>query len=154
MKSSQVETVERMIAAAPGPIFALLTDPNRHREFDGSGAVRAARADTGPLVLGSTFSMSMKAGLPYRMTSTVVEYEKDRRIAWQTRGPTALGKYVAGRVWRYELEPVDGGTLVRESWDISRESPLTRPLISGLGAQARLNMEATLAGIEKLVADR
>ena len=52
----------------------------------------------------------------------VVEFEEGRRIAWQTRGPGHIGKHVAGRIWRYELEPVEGGTLVRESWDITQES--------------------------------
>jgi hypothetical protein len=27
-----------------------------------------------------------------------------------------------GRIWRYELEPVEGGTKVTETWDISKES--------------------------------
>jgi hypothetical protein len=26
-----------------------------------------------------------------------------------------------GRIWRYELEPVEGGTKVTETWDISEE---------------------------------
>ena len=34
--------------------------------------------------LGSTFGMSMKLGVPYSMTNTVIEFEPDRRIAWQT----------------------------------------------------------------------
>ena len=32
-----------------------------------------------------------------------------------------LATMVGGRIWRYELIPQDGGTLVRESWDISQE---------------------------------
>ena len=56
------------------------------------------------------------------MVSTVVEFEQDRRLAWQTLPPYPLVQKVAGgRIWRYELEPVEGGTLVRESWDISKE---------------------------------
>jgi hypothetical protein len=50
--------------------------------------------------------------LPYRTTNTVIEFEQDRRIAWQT---TMLGGLVGGRIWRYELSPTDGGTLVRET---------------------------------------
>ena len=65
--------------------------------------------------------MSMKMGVPYSMVNTVVEFEENRRIAWQTR-PDRFGQLVGGRIWRYELEPVDGGTLVRETWDISQES--------------------------------
>lgn len=141
-----------MIAAPPEKIFALLTDPGRHCEFDGSGTVRGVRGDAVRLTLGSRFGMSMRKSLPYAMVSTVIEYEENRRIAWQTRGPTALGRFVAGRIWRYELEPVDGGTLVRESWDISRESALTKPLIRSAGAATRRNMASTLARLDAIVA--
>jgi len=62
----------------------------------------------------------MRWGLPYRTwghlplagDNTVIEFEQDRRIAWQT---TMLGGLVGGRIWRYELSPTDGGTLVRET---------------------------------------
>ena len=94
----------------------------------------------------------MKLGIPYSMVSTVIEYDENRRLAWQTRGPTAIGKHFGGRIWRYELEPVDGGTLVRESWDIRHESAATKPLVRKGAADARKNMAATLARIEQLVA--
>lgn len=152
-ESDDVETVERFIAAPPEAIFALLVDPRRHRDIDGSGSVRDAKGDPDELELGSTFGMSMKIGLPYSMVSTVVEYEPDRRIAWQTRGPTPIGRYVAGRIWRYELEPAEGGTLVRESWDITHESPVTKPLVRRGAAATRKNMAATLARIEELLTD-
>ena len=57
----------------------------------------------------------------YSTVNRVVEFEENRLIAWKT-GPTGfMGRLVAGRVWRYELAPVDGGTLVRESWDITTD---------------------------------
>ena len=146
-----VETVERVIPAPPEAIFELLVDPRRHRDIDGSGSVRDAKGDPQRLELGSKFGMSMKIGLPYSMVSTVVEYEPNRLIVWQTRGPTPIGRYVAGRIWRYELEPVDGGTRVRESWDISHESALTKPMVRRAAAATRKNMAATLERIEQLV---
>ena len=94
----------------------------------------------------------MKMGLPYSMVSEVVEFEENRRLAWQTRGPGPLGKYVAGRIWRYELEPVDGGTRVRESWDIRTESPISRPVVRRMATTTRENMTKTLERIEKVVA--
>ena len=104
-----VETVERIIPAPAASIFAVLADPSRHHEIDGSGTVHEAKSGSQQLQLGSTFGMSMKAGLPYSMVSEVIEFEPDRRIAWQTRSPIRfLGKMVGGRIWRYELEPVDG----------------------------------------------
>jgi uncharacterized protein YndB with AHSA1/START domain len=142
--------VERVIAAPPAAIFELLVDPRRHREIDGSGTVRDAKGEAQRLTLGSQFGMSMKIGVPYSMVSTVIEYEENRRIAWQTRGPTAIGRRVAGRIWRYEIEPVGDGSLVRESWDISQESALTKPFARMGAAQTRKNMEATLARIEQI----
>jgi len=59
--------------------------------------------------------------------------------------------YVGGRIWRYELEPVDGGTLVRESWDISQESRITKPVVRMGAASTRKHMAATLERIEELV---
>lgn len=145
-------SVERLIPAAPEAIFALLADATRHKDIDGSGTVVAAKGEPEPLTLGSSFGMSMKMGIPYSMKSTVVEFEPNRRIAWQTRGPGAIGKHVAGRIWRYELEPTDGGTLVRETWDITHESAFTKPLVR-LGAdKTRENMAKTLERIEELLA--
>jgi uncharacterized protein YndB with AHSA1/START domain len=153
MAESNVVTVERVIAAEPEAIFDLLADPSRHREIDGSGTVRDPR---GPAVarlqLGSRFGMSMKMGVPYAMESRVIEFDEPRRIAWETVGPTRFGRYFGGRTWRYELEPVDGGTLVRETWDPTHEMPLFRPLVMR-GAQAtRKNMERTLDRIATIVA--
>ena len=148
---SDVESVERVIPASPEAIFAVIADPARHHEIDGSGTVRDAKGDSQLLELGSSFGMSMKMGVPYSMVSTVVEYEPDRRIAWQTRGPTPLGRFVAGRIWRYELEPVDGGTRVRESWDIRSESPFSRPIVRQAADATRRNMAATLERIEDVL---
>ena len=147
-----VVSVERVIPAGPAAIFALVADASRHPEIDGSGTVRQAKADAPHhLQLGSTFGMSMKAGIPYSMVSTVVEFEQDRRIAWQSRPPGFVGRFAAGRIWRYELEPVEGGTLVRESWDISQDHQ--RPLLKlgGLPDKTARSMAATLERIEALV---
>lgn len=146
-----VVTVERVIPAPPEAIFALLADPDRHRDIDGSGTVRNAKQGSRRLQLGSSFGMSMKMGIPYAMVSTVVEFEDDRRIAWQTRGPTAIGRLFGGRIWRYELEPVDGGTLVRESWDVTSESAVTKPLVRMIAKDTEQNMAATLRRIEELL---
>ena len=146
-----VVTVERFIAAPPEAIFDLLADPARHRDIDGSGTVRDAKAGSERLELGSRFGMDMKMGMPYSMESTVIELEPNRRIAWQTRGPGRIGSRVGGRIWRYELEPGDGGTLVKESWDITQESPFTKPAVRLGAKKAAENMAATLERIEQLV---
>lgn len=120
--SNDVATVERVIPAPAKKIFDLLADPARHQDIDGSGTVREAPRGSERLTLGSTFGMSMKLGFSYSMANTVIEFEDDRLIAWQTKPATSWMKVVGGgRIWRYELEPVEGGTLVKESWDITQE---------------------------------
>lgn len=151
-----VESVERVIPAPPAAIFALLADPRRHKDFDGSGTVRDAVDVPAELQLGSTFGMNMEFGGSYSMVNTVVEFEPNRRIAWQARPPRGQGgawrQLFGGRIWRYELEPADGGTRVRESWDISQER--TKLLVRGYGRKTRKNMAATLARIEQLLTSR
>jgi hypothetical protein len=147
---SDVESVERVIPAPPEAIFALLADPSRHHEIDGSGTVRAAKDSPERLALGSTFGMSMHLIVPYSMVSTVIEFEEGRRIAWQTRPPSSFGaKFLGGRIWRYELEPVEGGTLVRESWDISQEA--IKVLVLPARGKTKKAMAATLERIEAAV---
>ena len=148
-----MESVERIIAAPPETIFALLADPSRHRDIDGSSTVRDARMRAERLQLGTRFAMGMRAGLPYTMVNTVIEFEPDRVIAWQTRAGGFLGRWIGGRIWRYELEAVPGGTRVRESWDISQEKATSRWAAKRLAAVNRRGMAATLKRIEELVTD-
>jgi uncharacterized protein YndB with AHSA1/START domain len=150
---ADVETVERVIPAPPEAIFALLVDPRRHHDIDGSGSVKAAKGDPSALTLGSKFGMSMRLGVPYSTLNTVIEFEPNRRIAWRTcpAAPGPIARLVAGRTWRYELEPVEGGTRVRETWDITTEAPLTRPIVRRAAKSTRKAMAATLARIEELV---
>ena len=151
--SADVETVERVIPAPPEKIFDLLADPRRHPEFDGSGSVREAKDAPERLSLGATFGMSMKLGMPYSVVNEVVEFDEGRRIAWEPRSPGRLLSAFSGRVWRYELEPVDGGTRVRETWDISQEVGV-KPLLRNARTHehTRKAMEQTLENIEKLLA--
>ena len=123
-----VVTVERFIAAEPAAIFELVADPRQHPRIDGSGAVKAAKAGGGePLHLGATFGMSMKMGVGYSMVNTVIEFEQDRRIAWQARPGGFFGRLVGGRIWRYELEPTEGGTTVPRELGRIRGPPAVVP---------------------------
>ncbi|HXQ62951.1 MAG TPA: SRPBCC family protein [Acidimicrobiales bacterium] len=149
--NGDVVTTERVIAADPAAIFGLLADASRHPAIDGSGTVKRAKDDAPErLSLGSTFGMSMKMGIGYSMVNTVVEFEENRRIAWQARPPGFLGRIAAGRVWRYELEPVEGGTRVRESWDISEDHQRLMLRLGGLPKKTESNMEKTLERIAAL----
>lgn len=144
-------SVERVVHAPAATIFELLATPSRHHEFDGSGTVRNARGAGGSVGLGDRFGMSMKMGVPYAMESEVVEFTQDRLIAWRTTGPGKLGRYAGGRIWRYELEPDGGATLVRETWDISGESAVSRPFVRRLASKTLKDMSATLDRLEELL---
>ncbi len=144
-------SVERVIPAPASAIFDLLADPGRHLDVDGSGTVLGARSGGRRLKLGDTFGMNMKIGARYSTRNEVVEFEENQRIAWRTLAPGPLSKVFTGRTWRYELEPVEGGTLVRETWDISTEATLGRPFVRRLAGMTRKNMTRTLARIEELV---
>jgi hypothetical protein len=146
-----IVSVERVITAPAADLFAIVADAGRHPEIDGSGAVVKVKAGAPQrLALGTTFGMSMKAGIPYSMSNTVIEFEQDRRIAWKTVFSGFLGRFLGGRIWRYEFEPVDGGTLVRESWDISEDKQATFLRRGKLPSVTAEGMTKTLASLATL----
>jgi uncharacterized protein YndB with AHSA1/START domain len=149
-----VVSVERLVGAPAERIWALVADPRRHQDINGNDTVRDAFDVPEKLSIGATFGMNMDFGGTYTMVNTVIDYDENRRIAWQAR-PAAGGsqwrQLFGGRIWRYELEPVEGGTLVRESWDVSQEGKFgTRSLVRLYGPQTKANMHKTLARIDQL----
>ena len=146
-------SVERVIRAPAGKIFALLADAGNHASFDGSDSVNHAAQASVPLSMGAKFGMATRGRketlfIPYRTTNTVIEYEPDRRIAWKT---TFLGGRVGGRIWRYELSPAEGGTLVRETWDVSRDKQKRMITSGSMPQQTEQGMRATLERIARLL---
>lgn len=141
--SKHVVSVERLIAAPPERIFDVLADASQHPAIDGSGSVRSTLGKAPErLQLGSSFGMSMRIGLPYVIRNKVVEFEEGRRIAW---------RHFGGHRWRYELEPTDGGTLVRETFDGSTaRAPFVLDLMKAT-EKNRPAMEKTLERLDALV---
>ncbi len=120
-KKNKLISASNFVPATPHEIFELLANPVMHAVIDGSGSVIAAK-DAAPkrLSLNATFGMSMKRGVPYKMTNTVVEFVEDKQIAW---------RHFGGHVWRYILEPTAGGTTVTEQFSYgTSKSPLTLKL--------------------------
>jgi uncharacterized protein YndB with AHSA1/START domain len=130
-----------VVAAPPEEVFALLANPHRHHEFDGSGTVRGAVSGPQRLALGDRFGIDMKITLPYRITNRVVEFEPDRRIGWC---------HFAKAIWRYELAPEAGGTRITETFDYG-PSPVARviELIKAPERNAR-SIRATLRRLETI----
>jgi hypothetical protein len=110
--TDRIVSVSRIIPADAATIFALLSDPRRHAEIDGSDMVQAAKLNAPDrLTMGATFGMDMRflGFLPYKISNEVVEFEEDRRIAW---------RHFGHHIWRYVLEPVDeASTNVTESFE-------------------------------------
>jgi uncharacterized protein YndB with AHSA1/START domain len=125
------------IAAPVEVVFDTLADPAQHPKIDGYTTVQRLLRGPRRLSAGSRFSMGMRLfGVPYRVTNRVVDFEPQR--------------------WRYELEPVTGGTRVRESFDYSCYSTVGRWLIRRTGWPER-NQRAiaqTLLRLRAAVEDR
>ncbi|MFE5502823.1 SRPBCC family protein [Amycolatopsis japonica] len=150
-----VQSVERRIAAPADRIYALIADPARHKDFDGSGTVVTAvdvSSSTRPLDIGDWFSMNMDFHGKYTMTNTVVEAVPGERFAWQGKPHKHSTRWrflFGGRIWRYEFEPDGDTTLVRESWDL-REERLRLLVVLGR-RQVREDMRRTLDRIAELL---
>jgi uncharacterized protein YndB with AHSA1/START domain len=141
MQTARSISVTRFIPAPASKIFDLLADPRQHALLDGSGTVAKVRRAPERLSLGAKFSMDMKMGVGYFTTNKVVAFEEDKCIAWH---------HVARFVWRYDLEEVEGGTRVTESFNYDK--PWAFAIIrTGFPERNRLAMERTLEQIEKIV---
>ncbi|MBV8160115.1 MAG: SRPBCC family protein [Acidimicrobiia bacterium] len=112
--------VQRAIAADPGAVFRLLSDPHGHVAIDSSGMLMDATGD--PVAgVSDTFVVHMDRealndyplGL-YDVTVKIVEFQPDREIAWTVEGQLNLG-----HVYGYRLEPIPEGTLVTSYYDWS-----------------------------------
>jgi uncharacterized protein YndB with AHSA1/START domain len=115
-----VVTESRRIEARPDEVFALLADPQRHPEFDGSGMLRGS--DAGPVTgVSDSFVMQMfyEQFGDYQMLNRVVEFEPSRRIAW---APTRIDSDDDDwqHRWGFDLEPDGDGTVVTEFYDCTR----------------------------------
>ena len=125
--------VKRRVAAPAHAIFALVCDPARHVDIDGSGMLRAA-PDARPLTaVGQTFDIEMDrrplGDVPntralqqlvmtvpdYLVRCTVTQLIPGRLIEWAVR---AAGKPPSGHVYGWKIEPLaDGECLVSHYCD-------------------------------------
>ncbi len=145
MSERQV-SVTRVINAPAQAIFDVLADPAKHALIDGSDSVQGSRnGNPERLSQGARFAMDMKIGLPYRIQNTVVEFEDGKRIAWQH-----FGKHV----WRYVLEPAEGGTKVTETFDWANSRAPWFIELMGYPRKHPAGMAATLERLDAQVTRR
>ena len=111
-------TVERTINAPSDTIFEVLTNPDRHKELDGSGFIQAVSKGDRITGVGDTFTMDMAGdhmGGEYQTDNHVVGYDPNRLLAWQT---APAGTEPKGWQWVWELESQGSDrTLVRHTYD-------------------------------------
>lgn len=141
--------VERTAPGAPAAYFAVLADPRRHVEIDGSGTVRAAAGSQVVTGVGQVFTMEMThASLgEYRTENHVVDFEPGHLIAWMT---AREGLPPAGVRWSWELDPAgDGGTRIVHTYDWSR---VVDPAVLARVSFPRVPADALRDTVARLVA--
>lgn len=153
-------SVSRSIAAPAAVLFAHLARPADHPAIDGSGLVRGADHDVVLSSVGDVFEMRMRNDFlgDYVIENHVVEFERDRRIAWEPVLKETSHPDVRSNIgvnahlrWRWELTPQpDGGTLVTESYDLSR-SPAWLHEATSEGEDWRRAMETSLDNLARMV---
>jgi hypothetical protein len=143
--------VQRLIAADPAAIFAVLSDPEGHVMIDSTGMLQSSTGVPATAV-GDSFVVHMDReslnDFPmgkYDVEVTIKTFEQDREIAW-----TILGQIrpQIGHIYGYRLEPAEGnegGTLVTSYYDWSEIDPVWReakifPIISEGALRATLGI--------------
>jgi uncharacterized protein YndB with AHSA1/START domain len=128
-----------VVPAPPAEVFDFIRRPANHAIISGDGTVKGGA--TGPEVLGEgdRFGMSMKLGVPYKMSSQVKEFTHGTRIAWA---------HIGGHRWRWELEPTaDGQTTLTETFDQSTAKvPMALRLV-GYPGRHRANVARSVANV-------
>jgi uncharacterized protein YndB with AHSA1/START domain len=115
---SKKQTVTRTVPVPAERLFAVIVDPSRHSEIDGSGMVRNASTTAHVSKVGDVFTMDMHQDAfgDYQADNHIVEFEPNRMIAWASAG---AGSDPIGHVWAWEFTPDGESTIVSHSYDWS-----------------------------------
>ena len=120
--NEQIKSAQIVINASAEKIFAILANPHRHKEIDGSSTIQENISGPDKLILGSKFGMKMHLGVDYRILNTVVEYKENSLIGW---------RHVGRWIWRYELVNLGPQmTQVTETFDASRAPLISKAWLS------------------------
>jgi hypothetical protein len=146
--------VTRTIAASPPAIFAVLTDPTRHKDTEPGDWVRDA-VDTEPVTAeGQMFAVNMfleQAGGHYVMHNLVTAFDENRTIGWLPGQFDEAGQHSPGGwTWRYDLVPNGTGTDVTLTYDWSGTVQEFRDTI-GVPVFGEDFIEQSLATLERAV---
>lgn len=141
MSDSLTASASAIVNAPAAEVFDFVCRPENHPEISGDRSVKGTRRGAERLSqVGDKIGMSMKMyGLPYRITSKVVEYEDGAKVAW-----CHLGRHR----WRWEVEAIDDSTSkVTETFDMST-SPFRPALrLMGYPKAHEENVERSVANV-------
>jgi uncharacterized protein YndB with AHSA1/START domain len=150
MADTSIE-VSRTVTAPPERVFALLADPDRHPDLDGSGMVRSSGTHLAITELGDVFVMHMHNELfgDYDIANVVTVYEPDRALGW---APGPVGEDSVGHTYTWRLDPADDGddTVVTVTYDWSAVT--LEWLLPYLPVVTREQLETSLAHLDEMLA--
>jgi uncharacterized protein YndB with AHSA1/START domain len=143
-----VVTVERIVQRPPEVVFDFVATHHfeNHPRWD-PDLLEMSQTSPGPLGVGTTARVVRRQGRGHvQGTATVLEYEPNRRAAWEVRfGPFRLHQ-------RAQLIPEQGGTAtrLRLSVDTSARGPI-RVIVPFLRGRFRKTMTQSLRTIAALL---
>lgn len=152
--SDQSITVSRTIPAPTQDVFAVLTNPERHPELDGSGFVVSDEKSDRITGTGQVFRMNMTGdhmGGDYQTDNTVTGYDPNHLVAWQT---APANTPPPGWEWTWELTSQGSDSCeVSLTYDWSKVtdkdllSKITFPLVERSALESSLdNLAAAVSG--------
>lgn len=156
--STERYAVTRTIAAGPEEVFAVLANPARHHNTEPGDWVRDA-VNPAPITgLGQIFAMNMyliQAGGDYVTHNLVNVFDQDRAIGWLPGRLDSEGKHSPGGwSWRYDLAANGGNTDVTLTYDWTATPQEFRDQIGGMPPFPEDYLVASLAALERTVANR
>lgn len=113
-----------IVPAATDALWRALIDPSTHASLDEWGTVGAPVSPEHLNREGQVFTMNMtyddgETVSHYRSDNHVTVFEPERAVAWMT---SVEGEHPLGWLWRYDLDPADGGTEVTLTYDWTETS--------------------------------
>jgi hypothetical protein len=156
VQDSGIVSVTRRVHAPAHEIFELLATPRRHLDIDGSEMLRGTDGDAALGAIGDEFLMRMyyEQFGDYVMKNVVVEFEPDRRIAWEPERHDISEDEHWHHRWGFELAAASAdATDVTEFYDCTRSPQHAREIIKD-GTVWLVAMTKTLERLDELFAGR
>ena len=129
------------ITAPPEEVFRLISDVTRTGEW--SPECRRCRwigESVGPVVGARFRGQNRRGWLRWGMQCRVTEVEPGLAFAFESMPFAPLSKKAQTR-WRYELDPVDNGTVLKESFEVLWFVPMIVRLAFGGPAARQAQLE-------------